>query len=334
MSRFTVLSLVWLLSIASSVFAQDIIIESRKEGKNNDCYKETGGQWLDSQTPGTSKSTASGCTEGIGSRKVALAVDHPEKPAAEAVARFTPKFKKSGRYYVYATWSRAANVRPARYVIKHANGQQEKPVNQDGWGGGTGNESLPGNGNSWVALGQYEFSSKGEQYVELHIDTSAVRDDFSHAGQAFSDAVLFSTKPQPEAPAAVKPTSTPQAKAASASSPAAPSPSTTSLMWFDSIPTAQNAAAQSGRMILVFFFAPTSRDSQALDNEVFANAQVKTVLSSDYVLARINLAENRSLGEQLQVFRAATVMIYDKNGKFIKQIKDRMSPEEFLAKLK
>src|SRR5690349_13743206 len=80
----------------------DIIVESRKEGKNYSGYSEIEGKWMDSQSPRkSSKSAAPENTsaEKCGSRKVIFQKEGETTPTGQtAVARFSPALVKSGRF--------------------------------------------------------------------------------------------------------------------------------------------------------------------------------------------------------------------------------------------
>lgn len=173
------------LLIVRSASAEDLLIESCKEGKNFDKYKETGKGWFNSFQLGFSKSTAPGVTAGIGSRKITL------PPPDEATARFTPRFKEAQKVFVYTTWPRGACAFPVHMVVRHAGGDTTKTVTQSGWG-----TNEPSNANVWVPLGQFEFKPGDDHYVEIVVpkDSSRAPNDKVNNPQAYADAVRFTDK--------------------------------------------------------------------------------------------------------------------------------------------
>lgn len=329
-----------ILLVSASVLpaaAQDLIIESRKEGKNNEMYSEPSGNWIDSNNPPTTaKSGAAGLTpQGqAGSRKFLL----KEPPTGDsrsvlAAARFTPKFSSAGHYYVYATWPKASNAGNVQYVIKSAKGEDTITVTQDGFGY-TGNA----NANAWYYLGEYDFSANGDQYVELRAtgESKSVNPRPEDIGQVFADAVRFSKQPLPEGQFVIGRGVTPPSASASPSAPAVSSSRASggSLNWLFSIEEAMRTASRENRKILVFFFSPEGNRSRRYEQTVFEDPAVKSILQDKFVLVRINLLENPQLASQMRVFKAGTINVYDSRGEGIDQITETLSANELAAKLR
>jgi thioredoxin-related protein len=105
------------------------------------------------------------------------------------------------------------------------------------------------------------------------------------------------------------------------------------MKWYDSIGTGQQAASQSGKRILVFFYAPESAGSKHFE-QLFENNSIKGIINSQYVLVRINFIEQTKLAYNLGVYKAGTINLYDAQGNAIRQITDRLTPNEFTANLK
>jgi hypothetical protein len=332
------------LTISTAVLkAEDIVIEARAEGQNYDRYKETAGKWTDSNNPPlTAKSGAPGLTpQGkCGSRKFPLGPGGGDANQILASARFTPKVSKAGHYYVYVTFPKASNATPVKYLVKHAKGQETKSIAQDGWGAvGSPNASV------WVGLGDYDFGPSDDQYVEMQVGADAGAPDPRTPGQAFADGMRFSTDQISDSKQASSgPAATPKAgDAAVASTPAgapapaepgAARPTDVQLSWLEDIRSAQDIAGKSGKKIFVFFYSPESERSNNYDRKVFNDPKVKQVLKDGYVLVRVNIDENRSLANNLQVFRAGTINIYDDRGNGINQFTETMDAEELSSKLK
>lgn len=328
---------------ATAVWADDIIIESRPEGQNYDKYKETEGKWLDSNSPAlTAKSGAPGLTpQGkCGSRKYVVGAGGGDSKTVVAAARFSPRLSKPGHYYVYVTFPKAGNATPVTYVIKHAKGQETKSLAQDGWGG-VGNP----NASTWISLGDYDFAAGDDQYVEMQITGEAGPPDPRTPGQAFTDGVRFSSAPVSDAkeiasgsaatPRSGEATPASVPGASSSSTPVPPqSAANAQLTWLEDIRTAQDVAGKSGKKIFLFFYSPESERSNNYDKKVFNNAAVKQVLSDRFVLVRVNIDENRTLANNLQVFRAGTINLYDDRGNGITQFTETLDADELASKLK
>ncbi len=320
----------------AAVPAQDIIIETQKEGQNYDHYEEIEGKWMDSRTPpATAKSGAPGCTDRnkCGTRKYMFSAGTPTEPDPKgnpepAAARFYPRFSAPGHYYVYATWPRAANATPVKYIVKHAKGTDTKELSQDGWGEGTGIS----NSNTWVLLGDYDFAAGNDQYVELRVDQNVRPVSPKNYGQVYADAVRFSSKPLEETGQAALATVTPSAGAATPVQQAAPS-LVGQLKWYENIQDAQREAASSNKRILLFFYAPGTARSQEIEKSL-NSPEVVPILAKSYVLVRMNFVENQKTAYALGAYRAGVINVYDAQGMGLFQITDRLTPPELAEKLK
>ena len=332
----------WLLTgavplIVTLAPAQDIIIETQKEGQNVDHYEEIEGKWMDSKVPAaTAKSRAPGLTDGnkCGSRKYWFSSGTPDQPDPKGnpvptAARFYPRFSKPGHYYVYATWPRAANATPVKYIVKHAKGTDTKELTQDGWGD---NETGISYANTWVLIGEYDFAGGNDEYVELRVDESVRPVSPKNYGQIYADAVRFSSKPLKDPGQGALATVTPSAGGATPSPAVAPT-TVGQLKWYESIPHAQEAAMGTNKRILLFFYSPTSERSQQLEKNLAADP-VRPILEKSYVLARLNFLENTKVAYSLGVFKAGVINVYDSQGNAVMQISERLSSAELAEKLK
>lgn len=326
-----------LVALGARAAAQDLIIETQKEGQNFDRYEEIEGKWMDSKTPAaTAKSRAPGCTDGnkCGTRKYIFSMGTPDQPdptgiAEPAAARFYPRFSAPGHYYVYVTWPRAANATPVKYIVKHAKGTDTKELTQDGWGG---TETGISNANTWVLIGDYDFNAGNDQYVELRVDKSVRPVSAKNYGQVYADAIRFTSKPLEDPGQAALATVTPSAGGVTPQPQTAPTV-VGQLKWYENIPDAQKAAAGTNKRILLFFFSPSSERSKDLDKNL-ASPSVAPVLQKSYILARLNFLENTKIAYSLGVFKAGVINVYDAQGNALFQISERLSAEELAAKLK
>ncbi len=316
-----------ILLSASAVPADDIVVESRAEGRGHSGYKELEGKWMDSNTPvSRAKSTAPGVSAGtIGSRKFMFspegttATAAPAKPAVPSRVRFSPNVSAAGSYYVYATWPGAANAGPINLTVRHAKGEEKRTIEQDGWGV----VKTGGNANQWVPLGNYEFKPGEDQYVEMATGPDVKALGPNLAGQVYADAVRFTTDalgadqlhgPKPKAVA---------------KTPAPDEP----LQWQYDLATAQGIANDRGKRILLFFQSPGSPASQRME-DALNDPAVRAVLNSDYVCVRLNFAENTDMAYRLRVFRGGTLSLYDSTGNALGMVTESMTPRDMAARLK
>ncbi len=147
------------------------IVESRSGGQNYTSYSETG-TWSNS----TAKSTAAGCTAGIGSRWCTI-----NATAKTAVFKFTPT--TTGTYKVYTTNASTSNSgNPLVHKVTHAGGTATVNVCQN-------SSCSPNPCNQWRLLGTYTLNAGTEYKVTLDGSTGAGSAPTSNAGRA--DAIKW-----------------------------------------------------------------------------------------------------------------------------------------------
>ncbi|HSW44162.1 MAG TPA: immunoglobulin domain-containing protein [Phycisphaerae bacterium] len=158
---------------SGGALVESYIVESRSGGQNYAQYSETG-TWSDS----TAKSTASGCTAGIGSRFCTIG-----SSAGTAVFRFTPS--TTGSYELFTTNPTTTNGgEPLIHGVTHA-------------GGSTYNVSVcqnstcsPNPCNAWRSIGTYSLTGGTQYTVTLNGNTGAGSAPSGNAGR--SDAIRWS----------------------------------------------------------------------------------------------------------------------------------------------
>jgi len=325
-----------ILAAALPAWSADVIVESRPGGKNFEGYSETRGRWLDSNTPAdTAKSSAPGATPGIGSRKTTVQPEPGANPATlVSTARFTPKITEPGQYYVYLTFPRAANATPLSVLVKTSQGEQRKDITQDGWGAA----GAP-NGNEWLEIGQFPFTTAGGEFVELNVTGATGAADPGNQAQAYADAVRFSTEkisaataPAPAVPGRpVSPaTKAPEKAAGAVSSTSSAAP----LAWQTDLAAARATAAAEKKQVLAFFASGESSRSTEYEKGVLNKPAVRAVIAEKYVPVKIDMESQKQLVSQLQVFRAGTINIYDgATGSFVAQIGDTPEADELVKRL-
>ncbi|MFB3897264.1 MAG: family 10 glycosylhydrolase [bacterium] len=177
--RYITLGIIYLLCFCSVALATDFIIESRSGGMNYAWYSEVGTKWLDS----SSKSTAAGCTAGIGSRFVSSTTSFD-------TARFTPNIDTAGNYEVFVAWGNSGNAYNVKYTVKYSGGTTTINLNQNGWGaGGTSNA------HTWISLGTYSFVSGTNGAIEVTNIFSTGSPSTTSAWRTYADAVKYVYQP-------------------------------------------------------------------------------------------------------------------------------------------
>jgi len=156
------------------------IVESRSGGQHYANYSETG-TWSN----GSSKSTAPGCTSGIGHRWCTL-----DSSAKTAVFRFTPN--TTGIYEVFTTNCTTSNSgNPLIHRVTHANGTTNVGVCQN-------TTCNPNAVNTWYSLGQYTLYAGTQYTVTLDGATGSGAGPANNAGR--SDAIKWVYIPGPSGP--------------------------------------------------------------------------------------------------------------------------------------
>jgi N-acetylmuramoyl-L-alanine amidase len=128
------------------------IVESRSGGQNWSTNFSRVGTFSDV----TGKSTAAGCTAGIGHCYTSAVYS-----GRSATYTFTPG--STGSWKIYATWVTSTNGCPGlRHVITHAGGTASVTMNQ----------TQSGTGNTWNLLGEYTLNA-GTQYSVVQTTDSS-----------------------------------------------------------------------------------------------------------------------------------------------------------------
>jgi hypothetical protein len=217
------ISIVFILfGLLSAGFSQEIIIESRVDGKNFSWYSETSGNWADS----VAKSLADNCSpDSVGSR-FAIVDGGP----VDAQARFTPVLPKEGKYDIYVTWGRSGNAFNVKHIINTGTKEEVKYLDQAGWGG-----TLAVNAYIWLHLGTYDLPAGNKAYVAVDASEVKGKPSEENSARVYVDAVKFVPYDPSAQPTATPASQIPASQTSSTftpftkeSSPFAASPSTTS----------------------------------------------------------------------------------------------------------
>ena len=105
------------------------------------------------------------------------------------------------------------------------------------------------------------------------------------------------------------------------------------LQWIYDYGAAANAAASSGKKILLFYVAPGNRVSARYETEYFTAPAVRSLLDQ-FVLAKINFAQNTKQAYEMKVFGAGIIVVTDTTGKRLLTIDAiPQTPDDFAKKL-
>lgn len=358
-----ILMMVVLTGLAVS---QEIIIESRQEGKNYKNYSETKGVWYDS----TAKSIAEGCSpETIGSRFVDVEIGAPDNEC-----RFTPEITQAGLYDIFTTWGRSGNALQIKYVVNTGTREEVVMLDQAGWGG-----AIPINAGIWIPIGTFELPAGTSAYVAIQTSTVKGKPDGVNRGRVYSDAVKFvlnttgtkltpptpapasaaATAPNPTQPkptpavsvstAQYSPFNTPVAAtpaptpAANLTSPfatpvpgqATPSPFSvpvTAMPWLSSYPEAIQSGKVSGKSILLFFTSPGGM-AQNFEENVLSAPVVKVNLTQNYILCKLDIAQNKQICDYYGVANAPVIVFLDSRGYSRARIDTVLTVDQILPEL-
>lgn len=311
-----------LLLAGAAVAADDLIIESGKEGQNPDKYQELTGSWMDSRVPANhTKSAAAGCTEqGKCTTRKTIFAKTTTDTVHSASARFLPGFTAPGHYFVYVTWPRGASARDVTYKIKSAKGDDAVVLSQDGYGvlGGT-------NSSQWHLLGEYDFSAGADQYVDLVIGANT-KPLPGQPGQAYADAMRFTqTKLGGEQAKASK------APVVASSVTKAANPGT--LVWASDLRSAQATAKAEKKCVLLFVASSSGDISRSYEEMILNDAKTRTLLASRFLLVRMDYERDFDAANELGIYKGGQVRVYSPDGVQVSQLREKLSPDEFCKQL-
>lgn len=161
-----VLGAALVLVAVGNAMAYDYIIESRAGGKNVDKYTDL------NCANSSVKSSAAGCTAGIGCRYATSA-------AAQATYTFSPN--QSGVWSVYVTWPASTNGDTSvAHQVNYEGGSHSVNLNQNQGGGLQ---------HTWTHLGDFQFN-KGTNYTVVQTNPTL---EGAAAPRLMADAVKFTS---------------------------------------------------------------------------------------------------------------------------------------------
>ncbi len=319
---------VGLVISAGGASAQDLIVESHATGKNFSHYKEVTGKWIDSRIPPSlAKSSAPGLTApGLCGTRKTLFSGPNVTTTGPATARFLPKLERAGHYYVYATWPRAANATPVRYVVRHAEGFTDAVVAQNGFGA----PPYECNAGVWVPLGDFDFVPGDDQYVEVGAEPGIRELDTRWYGQVYADAVRFSSSPLADLGTPLGPEAPPPPQGTELPLQIQHKP----LPWESELDPAMTRARSEKKNILVFFHLPFSGGTTSIEQKLLSIPEIRAALDARFVMVRLDFSKSQETANRLGVFRANVITLYNSQGEAAVQLTDDNTPPEFLDALR
>ncbi len=155
------------------------------------------------------------------------------------------------------------------------------------------------------------------------------------AKAAAEPQAVAATNGRPEAKTArsaepARPALRPEPKPKPKPKPAAP----TAIKWAKDWPSAQKAAAVSGKLIMVDFYTDWCGWCKRLDRDTFPH---KTVIqaSQDFIPLKLNAdKEGRALARKNRIRGYPTILFFDHTGKVVGRIGGYLKPEPFAAAMK
>lgn len=115
--------------------------------------------------------------------------------------------------------------------------------------------------------------------------------------------------------------------------PAGSAPSSSNLPWVYDEGSAHAASRNTGKKVLVFFFAPGNTVADKYEKDFFTHPAVQATLNK-FVLLKVNFPQNTKAGYKLQIFGAGNIAVTDAYGQKIGAITQLPStPEELASQL-
>ncbi len=283
----------------------DILVEPRAPGGNPRFYRETLGNWGNTDSPREfARSVAPGTTPRalFGSRCVRY-TDLPDtakgKPVvlpAEAV--YDPDVPTTRTLHAYVTWGTSGNATPAVYVVRHASGTTTISLTQDGWGA-----AGPSNAHRWTHLGQFTFVPEAGHNITLRAVRELAPVETSWNGQLNADAMLFTSEPLTTGTIPLlAPIAAPEGRAA------------LSVRWHRDFDPATTEARIRNLPLLAVVYASASRLNALVETQVYSDPLVAAAISSGYVPLRLTTGGNTEIAWRFRDRPLGSVLILNPDG--------------------
>ncbi len=108
---------------------------------------------------------------------------------------------------------------------------------------------------------------------------------------------------------------------------------TTSLKWQPTLDDAKRVAAQTNRLILVHFWAPSCRECVELEKNVYSQPNVQQAINARFVPLKLNSDDFPTTTRQYGVDRLPTDLIITPAGQIVGRMKCPLTPDAYLQQL-
>src|SRR5436190_10255835 len=103
--------------------------------------------------------------------------------------------------------------------------------------------------------------------------------------------------------------------------------------WHNDLESAKAVAKESGRLVLVHFWAPTCGPCMALEQNVFNQPGVAGALEAQFVPVKLNADENTATATWLGITRVPTDVIITPEGQIVSKTISAPTPAAYVAEL-
>ncbi len=107
----------------------------------------------------------------------------------------------------------------------------------------------------------------------------------------------------------------------------------TSLKWQPTLEDAKRVAAQTNRLILVHFWAPSCRECVELEKSVYSQPHVQQAINARFVPLKLNSDDFPTTTRQYGVDRLPTDLIITPAGQIVGRMKCPLTPDAYLQQL-
>jgi hypothetical protein len=308
---------------APRVSARDLIIEVNIPSSAG-TFRTLDGNWNTS----VGKSLAEGLTHDEGTLFMPLG-----RPGS---AVFEFNIPASGTYDVYTTWCTSGNSTDALYTIRHADGQSQVMLTQDGWGGRGSS-----NANDWVRLGTHRFERSDSASVTVTSQEGSTPPDDRNSHRVYADGMrlvprdtggtmIASSTRTPSTTSSRRTTPAPVQVVVPRTTPRATPVGESSLIsWRYSHDIARAESRSDGKPLVIYAYTERSRTCRENEATLLRDPGVVANLS-DTVPLRINLSENTDLAPVLRVYRVPTFIVVDAGGREVGRHLGPITSEELI----
>jgi protein disulfide-isomerase len=105
------------------------------------------------------------------------------------------------------------------------------------------------------------------------------------------------------------------------------------VAWHSDLATAQQAAAQTNRLVLVHFWAPWCKPCLRMDQEVFSQPQVIEALNAQFVCVKVNADEHREMATHYGIKALPTEVVLAADGRLIAQLPSPPTAPQYMQQL-